>query len=44
MKTIKRALDELAAAGQVNHEGERRWRRYRLGDKGQTTAESAASP
>lgn len=42
MKTIKRALDELAAAGQVYHEGERRWRRYRLGSKGQTATESTA--
>lgn len=29
-KTVKRALDDLAAAGQVRHEGERRWRRYSL--------------
>lgn len=29
-KTVKRALDDLAAAGQVSHAGERRWRRYRL--------------
>jgi ATP-dependent DNA helicase RecG len=42
VKTIKRALDELVATGQVNHEGERRWRRYRLGSKGQTAGESAA--
>ena len=44
MKTIKRALDELAAAAQVNHEGERRWRRYRLGDKGQPADESRGGP
>ena len=42
VKTIKRALDELVAAGQVAHEGERRWRRYRLGSKGQTAIESTA--
>lgn len=42
VKTIKRALDELVAAGQVGHEGERRWRRYRLGFKGQTATESTA--
>ena len=42
MKTIKRALDELAATGQVDHEGERRWRRYSLGAKGQTGTESTA--
>jgi ATP-dependent DNA helicase RecG len=42
VKTIKRALDELVAAGEVAHEGERRWRRYRLGSKGQMAAESAA--
>ena len=41
VKTIKRALDELVAAGEVAHEGERRWRRYRLGSKGQTTTKSA---
>jgi ATP-dependent DNA helicase RecG len=29
VKTIKRALDELVAAGEVAFEGERRWRRYR---------------
>ena len=28
-KTVKRALDDLVEAGQVSHEGERRWRRYR---------------
>ena len=42
VKTIKRALDELVAAEQVDHEGERRWRRYRLGSKGQAAAESTA--
>ncbi len=40
VKTIKRALDELMAAGQVGHEGDRRWRRYRLASKGQAAAES----
>jgi len=29
-KTVKRALDGLADAGQVRHTGERRWRRYWL--------------
>jgi len=29
-KTVKRALDELAKAGDVIYTGERRWRRYRL--------------
>lgn len=29
-KTVKRALDDLAEAGQVTHDGERRWRRYSL--------------
>ena len=43
VKTIKRALDELVDAGQVTPEGERRWRRYRLGSKGQTAAESVAA-
>lgn len=42
VKTIKRALDELVATGQVDHEGDRRWRRYRLGSKGQTAGESEA--
>jgi ATP-dependent DNA helicase RecG len=42
VKTIKRALDELVDSGQVVHEGERRWRRYRLRPKGQTEAESKA--
>jgi ATP-dependent DNA helicase RecG len=31
-KTVKRALDGLVEAGQVIHEGEKRWRRYRLAD------------
>lgn len=35
-RTVKRALDQLVAAGQVVHQGEKRWRRYRLIDKGQT--------
>lgn len=38
VKTIKRALDELVTARQVATQGERRWRRYRLADKGQTPA------
>lgn len=29
-KTVKRALDDLGDEGRVTHEGERRWRRYRL--------------
>lgn len=29
-KTVKRALDVLVDTGQVSHQGERRWRRYRL--------------
>lgn len=29
-KIVKRALDDLADIGRVAHEGERRWRRYRL--------------
>jgi ATP-dependent DNA helicase RecG len=29
-KTVKRALDDLAEAGQVSYAGERRWRRYSL--------------
>ena len=41
-KTIKRALDELVAAGEVVYQGERRWRRYWRGSKGQTVAESGA--
>ena len=35
LKVVKRALDGLAINGQVSHEGERRWRRYWLIDKGQ---------
>lgn len=34
-RTVKRAIDQLVAAGEVEHQGERRWRRYRLGAKGQ---------
>ena len=30
VKTVKRTLDDLMDAGRVTHEGERRWRRYRL--------------
>ena len=30
VKTVKRALDELIAAGQVAFTGDKRWRRYRL--------------
>lgn len=28
--TVKRSLDDLVDAGHVTHQGERRWRRYRL--------------
>lgn len=41
-KTVKRALDDLVVAGRVIHEGERRWRRYRLSErehKGHETGE-----
>jgi ATP-dependent DNA helicase RecG len=46
-KTVKRAIDELVAAGEVAYSGEKRWRRYRLAgqhltepmSKGQTSAE-----
>ena len=31
VKTVKRALDVLVNTSQVVHQGERRWRRYRLG-------------
>jgi len=34
-KTVKRALDNLIEDGLVVFSGERRWRRYRLADKGQ---------
>jgi ATP-dependent DNA helicase RecG len=34
-KTVKRALDTLIEDGLVVFSGERRWRRYRLADKGQ---------
>ena len=34
-RTVKRALDELVGAGQVRHEGEKKWRRYWLMDNGQ---------
>jgi len=34
-KTVKRALDTLVEDGVVMFSGERRWRRYRLADKGQ---------
>jgi ATP-dependent DNA helicase RecG len=42
-KTIKRALDELSAAGRVDSQGERRWRRYRLAPNGQATSESVTT-
>ena len=35
-RTVKRALDELVEAGQVRHEGEKKWRRYWLLDNRQT--------
>lgn len=34
-RTIRRALEELAEAGSVRFDGERRWRRYWLTDQGQ---------
>lgn len=34
-KTVKRALDELVSGGVVAYQGEKRWRRYWLHDKGQ---------
>nr|WP_297353900.1 ATP-binding protein [uncultured Caldimonas sp.] len=34
LRTIRRALEELAATGQVRFEGDRRWRRYWLTPKG----------
>jgi ATP-dependent DNA helicase RecG len=34
-RTIRRALEELVTQGQIRFEGERRWRRYLLTDKGQ---------
>ena len=43
VKTIKRALDELAGAAQVTPVGERRWRRYWLTAKGQQAVESDGS-
>jgi ATP-dependent DNA helicase RecG len=33
-KTVKRALDGLIEEAAVTFAGERRWRRYRLADKG----------
>lgn len=35
LRTIRRALEELLAQDSVRHEGDRRWRRYWLTDKGQ---------
>lgn len=35
-RTVKRAIDQLVVAGEVVHQGERRWRRYRLTPQGQT--------
>ncbi|MEB0058943.1 ATP-binding protein [Variovorax sp. LG9.2] len=34
-RSVKRALDQLVATGQVEPQGEKRWRRYRLIDNGQ---------
>lgn len=36
LRTVRRALEELVARGQVRFEGDKRWRRYWLTDKGQT--------
>ena len=44
VRTVKRALDELVAAGHVAFGGEKRWRRYRMAglvSNGQTPAKSA---
>ena len=41
-KVLRELLDELVAAGEVIHQGERRWRRYWRGSKGQAVAESGA--
>jgi ATP-dependent DNA helicase RecG len=35
LRTVRRALEELVAAGRVRFEGDRRWRRYWPTDKGQ---------
>lgn len=35
-RSVKRALDQLVATGQVEPQGEKRWRRYRLTHNGQT--------
>lgn len=40
-KTVKRALDALADKGIIVFQGERRWRRYRLADKGHFAANPA---
>lgn len=32
-RTVRRALEDLAGDGQVTYSGERRWRRYRLGNR-----------
>jgi ATP-dependent DNA helicase RecG len=43
-KTVKRALDDLVEAGQVSHEGERRWRRYRPADQARKGHGGGKSP
>ena len=43
-KTVKRALDDLADAGRVAHEGERRWRRYRVSPQEPIGHEGVKSP
>jgi ATP-dependent DNA helicase RecG len=43
-KTVKRALDDLADAGQVIHEGERRWRRYSLSTQAHKGHDAAKLP
>ncbi len=43
-KTVKRALDDLENTGQVLHEGERRWRRYRPANQNHKRQISGESP
>ena len=43
-KTVKRALDDLTNAGRVAHEGERRWRRYRVSPEDSIGHEGVKSP
>lgn len=36
LRTVRRALEELREQESIRHEGDRRWRRYWLADKGQS--------